>query len=93
MLRLKKRISFVLVCLIAALYVGPVIAAGAKVNINTAPKEELVTLKYVGDVIADRIIEYRNNSPFEVPEAIMDVKGIGTKIFEANKDRIVVKDE
>ncbi len=34
----------------------PVIAASGKININTAIKNELVTMKYVGDKIADRII-------------------------------------
>lgn len=61
------------------------------VNINTATKEVLVSMKHIGEKIADRIIEYRKNQPFEVPEDIMKVKGIGQKIFDANKDKIIVK--
>lgn len=68
------------------------VSAGEMVNINTATKEVLVSLKYVGDKIADRIIEYRKNHPFEVPEDIMKVKGIGQKVFDANKDKIIVTD-
>lgn len=92
MLNFKKKLSLVLVCLIAALYIAPVMASGTKVNINTATKEELVTLKYIGDKIAMRIIKYRENKQFVAPEDIMSVKGIGQKVFEANKNRIVVKD-
>ena len=71
----------------------PAIAASGKININTAIKKELVTLKHVGDKISERIIEYRKDNPFQKPEDIMQVKGIGQKVFDANKDRIIVKNE
>ena len=62
-----------------------------KVNINTASAEELTSLKKVGLKTANRIVEYRSNvSKFKSPEDLMNVKGIGKKIFELNKDRIVV---
>lgn len=60
------------------------------VNINTADKEELKTLSGIGDVMADRIIEYRAARRFEKKEDIMSVKGIGSAIFEKIKDRIIV---
>ncbi len=66
-------------------------AAGNKVNINTAGQEELCTLKNIGDKYAERIIEYRKKHKFEKPEDIMEVKGISTKTYEINKDRIIVK--
>lgn len=63
-----------------------------KININTATLEELVELKHIGEKYAQRIIEFREkNGPFETIEDIMKVKGIGEKIFEVNKDRIVVE--
>jgi competence protein ComEA len=67
-------------------------ATDNKTNINTANVEELAELAKVGKKYAQRIVEYREaNGPFEKPEDIMKVKGIGSKIWEANKDRIVVE--
>ena len=66
--------------------------AVGKININTAPEEELVKLKRVGPVIAGRIIEYREtHGPFQRPEDIMNVKGIGHKTWEDNRNVIAVK--
>ena len=65
---------------------------GGKININTASADELEKLKQVGPNYAVRIIEYRDkNGPFEKPEDIMNVKGIGPKTFELNKEQIVVE--
>jgi len=61
-----------------------------KININTATLEELVKLKRVGSKVALRIIDYRSETPFETPEDIMKVSGIGKRIYEENKDVIVV---
>ncbi len=62
------------------------------ININTAGVEELASLDKVGDKYAKRIVEYREtNGMFEKAEDIVKVKGIGPKILEANKDRIVVE--
>ena len=67
-------------------------ASDGKININTAGVEELVKLERVGEKYAQRIIEYREkNGPFGKPEDIMKVKGIGSKIWELNKERIVVE--
>ena len=63
-----------------------------KININTASSEELQKLYRIGPAIASRIIEYRQSyGNFETIEELMEVKGIGEKIFEANKDKICVK--
>lgn len=67
-------------------------AAVEKININTAPPEDLIRLKRVGPVIAGRIIEYREkHGPFQKPEDILEVKGIGPKMWEINRDVITVE--
>ena len=86
-----KRISmFILAVLMVAIFCQPVIASSAKININTATKAQLMILKSVGDKIADRIIEYRKAHPFKKIEDLMDVKGIGQKVFDANKHLLTV---
>lgn len=62
-----------------------------KININTAAPEELAKLEGIGPAYAQRIVEHRKTyGPFEKPEDIMNVKGIGPKTFERNKDRISI---
>ena len=70
--------------------IGPALAQQqVKININKASVEELSTLKRIGPSYAQRIVDYRKqNGPFEKPEDIMKVRGIGVKTFEANKDFI-----
>lgn len=62
-----------------------------KININTASIEQLKSLNGVGDVLAERIIEYRKmNNGFKTIEEIKSVSGIGEKKFEGIKDGIKV---
>ncbi len=64
---------------------------GALVNINTATASELETLPGVGEVTAQRIIEYREaNGPFERVEEIQEVSGIGPKTFAGMEEMITV---
>ena len=60
------------------------------ININEAGEEELKSLPGIGDVTARRIIEYRNKKRFESIEEIMEVKGIGDRIYEKIKNNICV---
>jgi len=63
-----------------------------KVNINDATLEELVTLDGIGEKVGAKVIEFRKkNGPFQKPEDLMMVKGVGQKMFDKNRDRIVVK--
>ena len=60
------------------------------ININTATADELKTLSGIGDVTAEKIIEYRSSKSFKSKEDIMSVDGIGSKTYEKIKDRITV---
>ena len=61
------------------------------VNINTATKEELMTLPGVGEVLAGRIIEYRQTyGRFAAAEQLMDVSGIGEQRYADLADLVTV---
>jgi competence protein ComEA len=63
-----------------------------KIDINSASVEELAQLKGIGQTYAERVIEYREkNGPFQKPEDLLKVKGIGPKIYDSNRDVIVVE--
>lgn len=59
------------------------------VSINTASIEELKMLDGIGDVLAKRIITYRERiGGFTSTRQLMEVRGIGEKTFEAIEDAI-----
>lgn len=65
--------------------------ADARVNINTAGVEELMTLKGVGESRAKAIIAWRTEQgPFEKPEDIMQISGIKEGVYSRIKDQIRV---
>ncbi len=66
------------------------VAENGLININTASADELKTLNGIGDVMAEKILEYRSSRAFKSKEDIMSVDGIGNKIYEKIKDRITV---
>jgi competence protein ComEA len=62
-----------------------------KINVNSASVEQLQELPGVGPVTAERIVAYRDKTPFSTPEQLMEVKGIGAKTFAKMKDFIAVE--
>ncbi len=63
-----------------------------KININLAYSADLQRLPGIGEVMADRIIEYREQyGNFKRIDDIMLVKGIGIKKFEKVRDLITVE--
>ena len=62
-----------------------------KVNINTASKDELLSITGIGESKAVSIISYREkNGNFSSIEDIKNVSGIGDALFEKIKDYITV---
>ena len=62
------------------------------VNLNTATLAELDTLPGVGEVIAERILAYREaHGNFTEIEQLMEVDGIGEKTFAELKDHVTLE--
>lgn len=65
-------------------YTGPV-------DVNTAGLDELETLNGIGPVLAQRIIDYREeHGRFQTVEELLEVKGIGQKTLAKFRDDVTV---
>lgn len=63
----------------------------ALIDLNTATAEELDSLPGVGEVLAQRIIDYRKSKgSFSDIEQLRNVGGIGPKKFEDLKDKVAI---
>lgn len=63
----------------------------ALVNLNTAGRQELMTLTGIGEAKADAILAYRQeHGGFQTIEEIMEISGIKEAVFLQIKDRITV---
>jgi len=73
---------------------GPAVAqarAASPLNINTATAEQFEALPGVGAKTAARIVEYRQkNGAFKKAEELMNVQGIGEKLFLKLKPLVTV---
>jgi len=64
-----------------------------KIDIDRAEPWLLQALPGIGEVLAQRIVDYRSeNGPFRRIEDLLKVSGIGEGTFENIKDRITVSD-
>lgn len=65
--------------------------AGALININTASATELEALPGIGEVIAQRIVDFRTDSgPFTSVDQLLDVSGIGDAILGSIRELVTV---
>lgn len=66
--------------------------SGERVNVNTAGVEELSQLPGIGEILAQRIVDYREeNGPFRCLDELCDVEGIGEKRVENLRDYAVAR--
>ena len=69
---------------------GPGPSAGGPVNLNTATLEQLQTLPGVGPVLAQRILDYRDQHGFATVADLQKVSGIGAAKYNDLKNRVTV---
>jgi len=63
----------------------------AQININTASAEQLTALQGIGEAKAAAIVEHREaHGSFRSIDQLVDVKGIGLKLVEKNRDVMTV---
>jgi len=81
-------------CIFAVLLSLPILAfAGQTININTADKELLMSIKGIGEKRAEAIIAYREkNGPFKTVDQLAEIKGVGKFFVDSNREVLVVKD-
>ena len=61
-------------------------------NVNTATVGQLETLDGIGQVLAQRIVDYRNaNGPFASVEELTAVEGIGNALLYRLRELVTVK--
>jgi competence protein ComEA len=63
----------------------------AAVDVNNATVEELMAVPGIGQVIAQRIVEFREkNGPFKAVDDLLKVQGIGEKSLAKIRDHLSV---
>lgn len=84
-------IKQILIALVLALGVAGMGFAVETVDINTASVEELAdALHGVGLSKAEAIVAYREaNGPFTNPDELVNVRGIGMRTVDRNRDRLI----
>jgi len=70
----------------------PLSAAASPVSLNEASAQELTEVNGIGDVLAQRIVEYRKEQGgFDKLSQLTEVKGIGEQTLADMKDKISLK--
>ena len=67
-------------------------AADGRLDLHAATPEESVQLPGIGQVLAQRILDYRNlYGPLRTVDELSEVEGIGEKRLEELRDYVTVK--
>lgn len=61
------------------------------VNLNTATVEQLMLLPGIGRSKSEAIFAYRQQHPFKAPQELIEVKGIGPKMFQKLEKYLAVQ--
>ena len=62
-----------------------------RLDLNTATQTQLIELPGIGEILAQRILEYRDsNGPFKTIEELLNVPGIGEGKLKQIKERIKI---
>ncbi|HZI94452.1 MAG TPA: helix-hairpin-helix domain-containing protein [Patescibacteria group bacterium] len=65
--------------------------AASGIDINSASVEELMSVQGIGQVIAQRIVEFREkNGPYKTVDDLLKVQGIGEKSLTRIREKLVV---
>ena len=72
-----------------AVPISSTVEEDARIDLNRATLEELITLPGIGPVLAKAIIDYREeNGSFQTTDEIMLVSRVGAKTYEAIRDLV-----
>lgn len=67
-------------------------AQSGRINLNTASAEQLEQLSGIGQALAKRIVEYRDqHGPFRSIEDLQEVRGIGAQLFSEIAAQLTVE--
>lgn len=85
----------ILTALILSLGLAGGVLAADNVDINTADAARLAeVLKGIGEAKAEAIVDYREaNGPFESIDELVEVKGVGRRTVDNNRERMTIAEK
>lgn len=79
---------------VVLLFASTLAFANSPININTADEQMLITLSGVGPAKAKAIVAYRDeHGAFKSVDELANVKGIGEKTVEHNRENMIVDEQ
>lgn len=67
-----------------------VLAQSQKININTATLQQLENLPGIGPTLAQRIVDYRQQQPFNGVSDLLNVEGIGDERYKSIESKVTI---